>query len=375
MAGQIRIRMYRAGFGDCFLITLPSADGSRWILVDCGVHFRGNAGTLDQAVADIETETQGKLDLVIATHVHQDHISGFSTYVARFRAMRPNHVWMPWTDNDGDASALRLAKRQDALVHALSAVRPDHYALNNLAPNRTALDLLRKYWPGAGAKIEFLTAGDLRSPAAGIPGLKASILGPPRDEAFLRQMEPPPGDHYFRAAAAKEAGEAAKPLQPFLDRYKWTPEVPPLDGKFAARLRESILEDPEALAMKLDSVRNNTSLVVLFEYGGRTLLFPGDAEYGNWRAWVEKPEAAEILGKVDFYKVSHHGSYNGTPKSALEKMTNPGLAAMLSTMNKPWPSIPREGLVNRLKEKAGSRLLRTDETNKLYLDYFVPVED
>ena len=47
---SIRIRMYRVGFGDCFLLSIPTAKGQstdrqQHILVDCGVHSRGDIGT------------------------------------------------------------------------------------------------------------------------------------------------------------------------------------------------------------------------------------------------------------------------------------------------------------------------------------------
>ena len=35
---SVTIRMYNAGFGDCFLITIPAPDRPRRILVDCGKH-------------------------------------------------------------------------------------------------------------------------------------------------------------------------------------------------------------------------------------------------------------------------------------------------------------------------------------------------
>src|SRR6266481_5199584 len=38
-SAEINIRMYRVGFGDCFLLTLA---GQYHILVDCGVHSKGN---------------------------------------------------------------------------------------------------------------------------------------------------------------------------------------------------------------------------------------------------------------------------------------------------------------------------------------------
>ena len=45
---------------------------------------------------------------------------------------------------------------------------------------------------------------------------------------------------------------------------------------------------PEAAlvaAKQLNSFLNNQSLVVLFEYKGKRLLFVGDAQAGNWEHW------------------------------------------------------------------------------------------
>ena len=74
-AKKIRIRMYRVGFGDCFLVTLPAADRSFQILVDCGVHSQGDIKTMADVVADVRKETGDRIDIIIATHAHQDHIS------------------------------------------------------------------------------------------------------------------------------------------------------------------------------------------------------------------------------------------------------------------------------------------------------------
>jgi glyoxylase-like metal-dependent hydrolase (beta-lactamase superfamily II) len=73
--------MYRHGLGDCFLITLPrkaSPDPYR-ILIDCGVILgTANASdTMTKVVDDIVRESNGMIDLLILTHQHWDHLSGF----------------------------------------------------------------------------------------------------------------------------------------------------------------------------------------------------------------------------------------------------------------------------------------------------------
>src|SRR6266536_2493246 len=90
---SIRVRMYRIGFGDCFLLTLPTTAGPRHILVDCGVHSRGNIDMLGPAVENIAQVTGGKLAVVILTHAHQDHLAGFGKFDARFRTFEVGEVW------------------------------------------------------------------------------------------------------------------------------------------------------------------------------------------------------------------------------------------------------------------------------------------
>src|SRR4051812_23290032 len=65
--GTIRVRMYRVGLGDCSLFSLPIAKGSgieethRHILVDCGVHARGDIKTMGDVVDNIAKVTGKKL--------------------------------------------------------------------------------------------------------------------------------------------------------------------------------------------------------------------------------------------------------------------------------------------------------------------------
>ena len=99
-------------------------------------------------------------------------------------------------------------------------------------------------------------------------------------------------------------------------------------------------------AKQLNSFLNNQSLVVLFTFKGKKLLFVGDAQAGNWEHWLfdtDKPDkqvtgavtdaAKQILTSLDFYKVGHHGSGNATPMAAANMLCEheQKFAAMCST--------------------------------------------
>jgi beta-lactamase superfamily II metal-dependent hydrolase len=377
--GTIRVRMYRVGFGDCFLVSFPSqenngAEGTYHILVDCGVHSRGNIGKIDQIVDNITAVTGGKLAIVIATHAHQDHISGFSD---KFRNFDIDEVWLPWTWDPNNPQALQLQKRQIALIEQLAlcadALAQDPSALNalsNLTNNETAISLLKSGF-GVNAKVRYLKAGDNLAAsnktddptALPIPGLAARILGPPTSEEFLAKMNPPQGEHYLQLSAGiVKAEEKDKPFSNLWMVGKQDPALSPvkLEPEQEKELQDKVRFPLSELAFALDEARNNESVVALLTFRGQYLLFAGDAEYGNWKWWLENLQPDETLPQVTFFKVAHHGSVNGTPVDALKKMTQGKFAAMVSTQSTPWPSIPRVPLMAELNTKTQQRVVRSD---------------
>jgi beta-lactamase superfamily II metal-dependent hydrolase len=378
----IRIRMYRVGFGDCFLVTFPTADGPKHVLVDCGVHNRGDIGTMDRVLEDIEAESGGGLAIVIASHAHEDHISGFKTGEAMFRRLRIGEIWLPWSEDRGDPVARGLRAKLASLETALSARFAamgadapadvlDILANTSAARNQPTLDNLRRGF-GTGATLEFLAAGVSKSDAGGIKGLGARILGPTRDEKFLRKMDPPKAERFpMPMADGTETSTAIEPFDTWIsvDPATGTEDFHSVFGgavgpRLTAEQRQDLVRavelSPEALAFALDRVTNNLSIVALFTFRGQSLLFAGDSQYGGWKSWIDGPDAGAALADVAFYKVAHHGSENATPKSALDRMGDGTMAAMLSTQELPWPSIPDKGLLDALALRTAARYYRSD---------------
>jgi beta-lactamase superfamily II metal-dependent hydrolase len=360
-ARTIRVRMYRVGFGDCFLVTLP---GPHHIVVDCGVHALGDIHTIEKAVDDIVAETAGHVALLIATHAHQDHISGFGAFEEQFRTLTIDEVWLPWTENPKDAQALKLRKKQLTLVKGLmehlrltgAADGAAMSALTNIAGNERALQNLRQGF--GSAMVRFVEQGQTFDNVGNVKDLQAKVLGPPRGTEFLARMDPPAGQRFLRLVNGHRQESAVRPFQ---QRWVTTRAAGTLSVKEQAYLREVVASPADELAFALDSALNNTSVVTLLSYAGRQLLFPGDAQYGNWQSWLQdQAAAAEILGSIDFYKVAHHGSFNATPKEALQQMASGKFAAMVSTQNAPWPSIPLPNLVTAVEKQTGGRLVRSD---------------
>jgi hypothetical protein len=420
---SLRVRMYRQGLGDCFLLTCKADGQDDWHgLIDCGVLM----GTADaqarmQAVAgNVSEETGGRLDVLVATHQHWDHLSGFLQARDVFEPVAVKEVWLAWTEDPKDELAAELRDRKAKALRAVgAAARRLQAAGESLTASR--LEGLLEFHGalGAGAKqtttaaldwvkarpdatVRYLRPQEQLVPE-GLAGARVYVLGPPHDRTWIKRSDPSkrdpevyelPGDAgaevgFFAAAEALEVEPQAE-LQPFEERFRVGDDEVRQDPFFADRYYDpadgwrSIEHDwlgvSGRLALQLDSDTNNTSLALAFELhdGGPVLLFPGDAQVGNWLSWeplewqVEAADGArkvttpDLLARTVLYKVGHHGSHNATLKEkGLELMGSDDLVALIPVNRKmaekkKW-NMPFPPLFDRLGEKTAGRILDAEK--------------
>jgi hypothetical protein len=437
----LRIRMYRLGVGDSFLLTLPRQDGTPFrMLIDCGIHtaMTGGADRIRRAAENIRSECEGgRLDVVVGTHEHWDHLSGFHHARETFATCRAGEVWCAWTENPADKDAQRLIEGRKAVVDALwgtigrlgldGATVPERWGgvfgffgdlqgSGKLASSAAAA--LRGLVEGDESRIHYRAPGE--RPFDDVSDAwRIFVLGPPRDPAALRRADPREGtgDAYpFGAATLAAAERAAADLTvaaslrddpPFAQRFQIPLSDTQGDPFFEARywsdaaaggaddpeawegreertqdwrrIDASWLDSAEPLALQLDKITNNTSLVLALELGPKTgrenpvILFAADAQIGNWRSWAQvswdyggrKVTGEDLLNRTIIYKVGHHASHNATlMEGGLELMRNLRLALVPTdaTMAKKvrWGTLPWPSLLRRLAELTGNRLLRSD---------------
>ena len=121
---SVQIRMYRVGFGDCFLLTFnPTSANPHHMLIDFGVYqaTRGAEGHLKQIANDIRSYTKGKIHTVVATHEHADHQSGFKLAAEELNQLQIDELWLPWTSDRGDPDAQRRADKARKICLAANA--------------------------------------------------------------------------------------------------------------------------------------------------------------------------------------------------------------------------------------------------------------
>ncbi len=330
MSQEIRIRAYIVGFGDCILLSLPDGNKTRHLLFDFG-RAPNDSASLERfpaIAADIKKECGGRLDLLVMTHEHLDHMEGFYREREVFNSMTVDRVWMSLPSHPKYYSDFPKAKLQKKLRAGLTAFAADarrnglvlHPGFISLLQNNVANTDRVEYLRKLGKKpVAYLARGKSVSP--GFSNIKIRVLAPEPDVSV-----------YYSASARENAMTAAlaaaSGTQDESEGLTWTfPDVPratanQLGGVSRSdfeRLRRSIREDGVAMARFIDRAQNNTSLCLMIEAGGKRLLLPGDAELESWDV-MKKKCAAEFKKPVDFLKVSHHGSHNGTPLELLDSL-------------------------------------------------------
>jgi hypothetical protein len=501
---SVRIRMYGQGLGDCFLLTFPRSgtEGERQVhvVIDCGVV----AGTpddtlrLQKVVGDIAAATDNHVDLLVLTHEHWDHLSGFLKAQDQWRDIRVDRLWLGWTEKDdpeGLPGVLQRILEKHRMTLAAVADRSMRLGLNAQTQAISGLMGFLSDAPAPGGSFAAApTVGDAlaaaleKVPAEGdrdylepgevryVPGtdVKCYTLGPPRSDARLRQTDPGRNHETYEFSTNTSGNEnaggdglgawdlmdldetdalsamgrshsqfnafAMSLLGPVLagmertvaaelrmdanDQFRVDAELEtyertfPFDRMYRVPLAEADraareysdtypalasyiqemnhwrridldwLGPAEQLALQVDHLTNNTSLVLALELPAdrpedrKILLFVGDAQVGNWLSWGDiqawagvdgaepgskRVDINEMLGRIAFYKVGHHGSHNATLKRAVEMMPDDGSLVAFAPVSIPvaheikrWTKMPRESLVEALSTRSEKGVLFPD---------------
>ncbi|MES0175369.1 hypothetical protein [Mesorhizobium sp. M0006] len=364
----IRIRMYNVGFGDCFLIFLPTARGEKKVAIDCG-SLKNKEHTIgeisDLLIEDVrEADGVARIDVLIMSHRHADHISGYTN--PKWSQVEVGEVWMPWLESRDDPEAKAIQKRHRAAALALEAA-VNKFALDsqladvafNAKSNDDSLDVLHRgfakrvkpgFFPKGKSVVE-------KIPSTALPDIEVFVLGPPRDRGALNRPDPPPSQ--ILLTGHREDGEGSEPekFRPFPDDWEDEYVVGDFDTSEVDRAAAKSTMY-ELAAAELDAELNNTSLVLLFRVGDDYLLFPGDAQWGPWELILNDEDAVALLRKVTFVKIGHHGSHNGTPKTLLEDILGTNnkkqgiVQAMISmTPYSKWKDIPHQPILDMLTKR------------------------
>lgn len=461
--------MYRHGFGDCFLLRFYSGTKLHYkMLIDCGLKLNDKVEgvTLADVAADIRklvtekkgTKTMARIDVLVATHEHHDHVSGFHPSLALFDTFEFDEIWMAWTENPEDEEAKQInsyikmglaalttavkkmkakkKKKKDAGFYAslyrgnellqmrekfdnvVSEIASFYGGISISKESSSgisykdiydisidtleAFDHIKTKLSKGQAGVKYWEPGKLIEKKNAIPGIRIYVLGPPRGKA-LNKENPSAGKNkevYFSQSSSAMTGFVKGVLnssgykigvddgRPFSNTQVLTEDEAKKNSWYQANyfnpdhawreIEDDWLDMAGSLALQMDGDTNNTSLVLAIEMtdSEKVLLFPGDAQVGNWLSWhdheweitknnkKEKVNAVNLLNNTVLYKVGHHASHNATLKAkGLELMIHDDLVALVPEKEKQYNGIPYKKLVDELKEKTKGRLIFSADKN------------
>ena len=417
---SVEIRTYQVGFGDCFLVMFVyDATDRRSVLIDFGTTELPAVGGnrlqpskhMPIIANEIQKDCEGRLTAVVATHRHADHISGFATDTATgksgeiIKSLKPKLVLQPWTE-DPDAKtdatkatrdSSRSPKSFTSGLQAMHDIARDVVSITERPPtwmsaalrkelafigqdnikNRSAVENLLAMGAARGARAVWAHHGAPSGLDSLLPGVKVHVLGPPNLEQTekIRKQRSRDPDQFWHLLTGPRALQGANVLAHGLARSRDGRAALPVEARwFRERLDRMRGDQLLQIVRTLDNQMNNTSLILLFEVGGKKLLFPGDAQIENWSYALQEAEGAgktrALLADVDVYKVGHHGSLNATPKTLLwENFTKKGKTKRLRTLLSTLPGkhgkvaskteVPRRPLLEALEKE--TTLLNTHD--------------
>jgi beta-lactamase superfamily II metal-dependent hydrolase len=356
---SIIFRMYNTGsVGDCLLLLFRKGEEVTFkMLIDCG-GWNTDRKQVEKCVKSIRDTCGGELDLLVLTHQHEDHVSGFNQARDVFNEIKVKEVWMSWIEDKTDdigkilkekygkklkevkkatleaIAALKAHARHNAKVKGFGASMnrkmmsmQDTLALvefeegkmqgRNLRAKRRTNDAAIEYVRNKGKTMHYRVPGEVISDMKGAEGMKFFILGPPRDadmRFFKIDMEEEEMYHLALNSRTNPAARQSKQRiiesgitleegrSPFGVEYMMEGQ----EKKDFMKMYNSAdyswrgietdwQESAAAIALRVTALTNNTSLAMAVEFeSGKVILLPADAQSGNWMGW-HKPDVMEAL--------------------------------------------------------------------------------
>ena len=360
---KLNIRVYNVGLGDCIYIYVPhpqkaGKENAYHILIDCGSVSPGKDKT-SEALKDLRKwlpkndAKKSHLNLLIISHAHEDHYSGFNPRDGKnlfYSEFSVDRLWMSklMEPTNPDAKKAReigeLAYMELTKLLSLGSIGGDYSLQINPVLMAVAADLkekedLRKKicdeLLAHAAHTEYLDT-ETNSPSLTLfPGddqdkAKFQVLSPVKeiDKEYLGKGLLQIYDQY--KAFWGERKLSLNPL-PEGESPEFTPDLyllpgdggeggeNPLSEKLTIsrsdfrNLYNNLISNSMAFAMNAGHMYNITGLVLLLEWNGYRLLFPGDIEYtppkssskdrGAWNViWERHLAGKRLLQYVDFLR-------------------------------------------------------------------------
>lgn len=287
----MKIKLLKAGNGDSILISFQDDEGvNRNILIDGGISETysddniGIDGELKTEIDNIKT-LNDKIDLLILTHIDNDHICGLLNWIEKDKEAHIliDNVWF----NSGKLIAEYLKKPENGDLNVF---------FNDSSTTYTGVKegiLFEKY-------LDENKKWDKRIIIQGMKckkyGIQINVLSPNRSQLkkLLTEYKAKTGDNIYTSGKVTD----------------W-------DIDLQTYIQE---ERIESLKFKQDnSCKNGSSISFILTIKGKNFLFLGDSHPNEIVKYLKKNgHSKQNPLSVELLKISHHGSKANTSNELLE---------------------------------------------------------
>ena len=277
-----RLHVLPAGNGDALVLEYGTPGDTRRILIDGGV--RSAAAAVGEFLGE-----DASLELLVVTHIDNDHIAGVVKLLNDARPPVPKQVWF-----NG------FRHLPDTGLEAMGPIEGEKF---------TNIILDRGYpWNTSfqNGPVAIIAPAPAKPPTPDpITGLRLTVLSPGMEQLRILRK----GTNW--ADIVREAG-----LDP--DVPPPPPAAPP------SRLQRMGPPDIDALADQVtdldDTPANGSTIVLLVEFADRTCLLAGDTHPDVLIAGIDQLVGKDNVLEVDVFKLPHHGSKANVTRELLSRV-------------------------------------------------------
>jgi beta-lactamase superfamily II metal-dependent hydrolase len=299
---MLKLHMIQAEQGDCMLVEYGMQAQPKYILVDGGpatiykTYLRDELRRIKKA--------GGKLDLVVLSHVDDDHVHGLLDLMAELRRQR----------DDGAPETISI----DTLWHnSYSQTMGDEIEtrFRQLMEVEGAGPLSDIMAPSPSDSMDkSISQGDRLTESADALGIEINPLTSERPIC----VDDAPAPITLDNLRLNVVGPTNKNLEDLRKEWlKW------LEEREKRALDRDLTMAEKAVIEADESIPNLSSIMFLAEAAGRTILFTGDGRGDDLLQGLGQAGLLDPDGKlhVDVLKLPHHGSARNVTKEFLKTVT------------------------------------------------------
>lgn len=310
---KVTFKTFQSGIGDCIFLLLKQGEKQFSIMVDCGKRT-------DAIASYIHNDLHNKIDLLVATHIDNDHISGLATILSEMPELQIGKILFNSYHRENTVQPQPLNERQLAILAELKRRCPSIADVTEGKVNaKEAISLSEcilknEAWRTAWAQKPVVKGDTIDLGDFG----KITILSPRKEDLDLleNQFKKEFWSKFYEKYNVRYDSEEV--IYEILLRLWETALVESKTDKIGyIKATKETFEKAADAPVQPVSLPNQCSIAFVYEYEGHRFLLLGDADPVIVTFSIKELYTAPYPLMMNLIKVSHHGSAHSTTKELI----------------------------------------------------------